>query len=161
MANRQEKRSIRNVVMTNKHHSTYLGNWVMMCLSFIAIIYLLILYHLYSLSLSDAPPQLVGVVAGATMLAGLLAGLVGFYGVLTAHRIAGVHIKLRNVLNEVKEGNLDVRLRFRAYDKLDDVEHAFNGMMEVLQMRIQRLEGGNVRAKRVASEAVEPTPPPE
>ncbi len=138
MAKCQEKRSLRNVVMTTKHHSTYMGNWVMMSLGFIAMIYLLILYHLYSLSLSDAPPQLVGVVAGATILAGLLAGLVGFYGVLSAHRIAGVHIKLKNVLDDVREGNLDARLRFRSYDRLDDVEDAFNSMMDVLQARVER-----------------------
>lgn len=138
---KREKRSLRNIVLTAKHHNAYLGNWVLISLSLLGFVYLLILYHLHSLSQSELAPHLLGVVVGATILAGVLAGLVGVYGVLTAHRIAGVHIKIKNVLDQVKEGRLDTRVRFRAYDKLDEVEQAFNSMMDVLQTRLERAEG--------------------
>lgn len=141
-ARTQEKRSIKNVVMTNKHHMAYMGPWVAISFGLITLIYVLILYHLYTVSNSELAPPVMGFVVGATIVVGILAALVSFYGILTAHRIAGVHIKICAVLNRVKEGDLDTRVRFRSYDKLEEVEDAFNGMMEALQTRIERAEGG-------------------
>jgi len=54
-------------------------------------------------------------------------------GIMTAHRIAGPYVRLRSVFNEVGGGNMDCRLRFRSYDGLEDLEAAFNRMMDTLQ----------------------------
>jgi len=62
-------------------------------------------------------------------------------GVMTAHRIAGPYIRLKAVFDEVGSGNLDCRLKFRKYDRLDHLEEAFNRMMDSLQQK--KVTGGN------------------
>ncbi|NQT92658.1 MAG: hypothetical protein HQ559_07850, partial [Lentisphaerae bacterium] len=48
---------------------------------------------------------------------------------LTAHRIAGPYIRLRQVFESVGKGDFQQSLKFRDYDRLEEVEEAFNAMM--------------------------------
>lgn len=76
----------------------------------------------------------------ATAIAILVSGLMVALGVLTAHRVAGPHINLQRTFETIAEGDFDRRLKFRTEDKLDEVEGAFNTMMDTLQGRIKELE---------------------
>ena len=69
---------------------------------------------------------------------------------LTAHRIAGPYIALKQTFKAIKEGDLDCRLSFRGYDQLSEVEDAFNQLMNDLQRKIYEKEGGNPQLKTVA-----------
>jgi nitrogen fixation/metabolism regulation signal transduction histidine kinase len=72
------------------------------------------------------------VFAGATLLAlGVGAGVI-WKGFQTAHRLAGVHIKLMNTFHRIAAGEPNVNLKFRAYDRLENLEVAFAAMMESL-----------------------------
>jgi nitrogen fixation/metabolism regulation signal transduction histidine kinase len=56
----------------------------------------------------------------------------------TAHRIAGPYIKLRQVFNSVREGNLNQELHFRKYDHLEELEEAFNAMMAEVRSQVRK-----------------------
>lgn len=55
-----------------------------------------------------------------------------FVCALTAHRIAGVHIKLKATFDRIAAGDLECRLYFRKEDNLEDVAASFNAMLESL-----------------------------
>lgn len=56
--------------------------------------------------------------------------------VFTTHRVAGPLIGIRRALEDVKAGDLNRQLRFRRSDPhLDELESAFNGMMESIRER--------------------------
>lgn len=97
---------------------------------------------------SDLPIQTLIMVA--TVVATLIGLLILGAAVLAAHRIAGVHIKLQNICNKIKEGDLDTRLYFRSTDKLEEVQDSFNSMMDRLQ---ERIEGSSKAADKVESKA--------
>ena len=118
--------------MTKKHHWAYLGKWVMLCLCLIGLLYSVCVYHVITLSWQGSDVNVPLFVTGATVMATIVGAVVALLGVLTAHRIAGVHIKLRNTFDAIAEGDTELRLRFRNYDKLEEVEKSFNAMMDVL-----------------------------
>jgi methyl-accepting chemotaxis protein len=70
------------------------------------------------------------------LFAAAIVGLAKF----TVHRIAGPYIRLKQAFEEVRSGNLQVRLKFRSYDRLEDVAEAFNQMIASVRKRI---EGNN------------------
>ena len=53
--------------------------------------------------------------------------------VLTSHRIAGPYLALKRTFLAIRNGRKETRLKFRAYDRLDDVADAFNEMMDTLE----------------------------
>lgn len=59
-------------------------------------------------------------------------------GIFTTHRLAGPIIALQRAFDDVRQGDLDRRLRFRqADDHLRGVETAFNEMVDTLKTRIE------------------------
>lgn len=74
---------------------------------------------------------LLGVLTVATVIGWVVLGKA------TAHRLAGPQIAIKNACNEIQAGSLKARVHFREYDHLDDVEQAFNCMMDTLQARIE------------------------
>ncbi len=133
------KRSLKNVTLTSKYHFQYVGSLLAVLLGFVLLVYFLLLFHYYSITLGmgDFDNFSWTAVLGLTFIAGIMAlGLSGV-AVLAAHRIAGVHVKLRNVMKQIEEGDLDAKLKFRSTDKLEDVEEAFNSMMASLRARIE------------------------
>ena len=52
---------------------------------------------------------------------------------MTGHRIAGPYIRLNAAFDELRNGNLDYRVKFRDYDHLEEVEEAFNVMAAKIQ----------------------------
>ncbi len=128
----KEKRSLRNVSLTLKHHWTYLGQWVLLTITLIILLYSVSIHHLYSLVRPGNGPYIMSLMTGASLVAALLCTGIILLGVLTAHRIAGVHVKLRSTFLAIRDGKTKVRLRFRKEDKLDDLAEAFNSMMDTL-----------------------------
>lgn len=131
----EEKRSLRNVSLTLKHHWTYLGQWVLITITLVLLLYFVTIHHLYSLAEPGNQDYIMTLMTLASLIAALLSTAVVFLGVLTAHRIAGVHVKLRSTFLAIRDGKTKVRLRFRKQDKLDDLAEAFNAMMESLVER--------------------------
>jgi methyl-accepting chemotaxis protein len=66
--------------------------------------------------------------------------------VMASHRAGGPLLALKRSFSEVTKGNLGYRLRFRSYDRLDDVELAFNRMMDAVQQRCERQEAEGAKA---------------
>ena len=54
----------------------------------------------------------------------------------TSHRVAGPYIRLKNVFKAVRDGNMEQRLKFRDYDQLEDLEAAFDEMMDAVREKI-------------------------
>lgn len=131
----QEKRSLKNIVLTKKHHWAYLGKWVLLSQVQVALLYSVCIYHVISVSWHGADVNVIGFIAVATVIGVSISAVIAFLGILTAHRIAGVHVKLKNTFDALAEGDESVRLRFRSYDKLDDVANSFNHMMEAVHSR--------------------------
>lgn len=129
---KQNQRSIKNVVLTKKHHWAYLGKWVLFSLFQVLLLYAVSVYHVISVSWNGGDINVQKFIVIGSLLATAICGTVAFMGVLTAHRIAGVHIKLKNTFDAIREGDTDMRLRFRGYDRLDDVAQSFNDMMDRL-----------------------------
>lgn len=119
----------------------YMGPSIFLSLCLLALLYASVLYHIYRLAHigAEVPIQMMLIIA--TLVATLLGVLLVGSGVLAAHRISGVHIKIAHVLNRVKEGDLTTRVYFRNTDKLEEVQEAFNSMMDVVQKRIEGAEG--------------------
>ncbi len=66
----------------------------------------------------------------------ILALVVTALAILTTARVAGPFIPLRRAFEDVTNGDMDRRLRFRQDDKhLHELEKAFNEMMVVLRKR--------------------------
>ena len=136
-----QRRSLKNVVLTRKHHIPYMGLTIALSLGLRATFYGLLLFELFALgrSGSDAPLRQITVLV--TVMVGLLGlGVIGT-GVLAAHRVAGVHIKMKSVFKSIADGDLETVLRFRKEDKLPHVEESFNKMMTVIRKRIEQGQG--------------------
>jgi HAMP domain-containing protein len=78
------------------------------------------------------PNPLAGYVLFSSVL--LITGICAL-AIHTGHRVAGPYQALKRTFNEVREGNLECRLRFRSTDGLDDVAASFNEMMDAIRSR--------------------------
>jgi len=141
----RSRRKLSSLAQTKKYHLTYFGPFLFVVICFILLanvaLYLYFEEHCRRNHVPDRAPEtyaavrkiFIGflVIEVVTTTAGL-----GFLAAVTAHRIAGAFIKLENAFNEVKQGNLEHRLTFRSYDRLEELEEAFNSMMEELERRM-------------------------
>jgi len=50
----------------------------------------------------------------------------------TSHRIAGPYIGLQKTCERIRDGELDCRQHFRSYDHLEELQQAFNEMVDTL-----------------------------
>ncbi len=135
MSQPQQRRSIKNVVLTQRYHMPYMGTAIFLSLSLLSMLYGLFLYRYLEMakSGSEAPIQFLVVVT--TLVTTLLGLLIVGSAVLAAHRIAGVHIKIRQTCDKIAAGDFDTRIRFRKEDQLEDVAESFNRMLDVLNSR--------------------------
>lgn len=132
-----EKRSLKNVVLTRKYHWLYIGKVTMVSVGMVPIIYGYMLGHLILVGRVDPQFPLQASAIILTLAALVVVALIIYLGILTAHRVAGPHIQLQNTCKRIEEGDLDHRLTFRGGDRLEDVEDAFNSMIETLQERLK------------------------
>lgn len=133
--------------MTRKYRFQFLGIWMVVLILLICMLDLSI-YNSYTqlwatpiAHSADALTRLayqkwfavVNIVLLSTVLVSAMASLALFSG----HRIGGPYLALKRTMGEIRDGNFDARLHFRDYDKMEDVEAAFNEMMDVLQDEIR------------------------
>ncbi len=128
----RKRRSFRSIGLTRKHHFHYLGLWMLISAGLAGLLGAAL--ALVAASDPAADPQ-----AAALLLWGIVfATVIVIIGIvylsrITAHRIAGPYVQLVRVCNAVRDGNFAARLKFRDYDKLEDVEAAFAAMMDTVQ----------------------------
>jgi methyl-accepting chemotaxis protein len=147
MTTGRHQRKLSNVKLTEKYRFQYLGLWMMICFFFIALLNVAV-FLLYEQMRLLAQPEGVDVELGlaldhsaamVTILALTLA--FGFsvvaLAIFTAHRIGGPYIALKRTMAAIREGDLSQRLKFRDYDKLEELEAAFNEMMDSVQARAE------------------------
>jgi HAMP domain-containing protein len=141
---KNNRRNPWNFSYTARHHVRYLGPWVVTCGALTTL-----LSVVFALDLRDhifrAPgaPDLHAYYSGLGWLTVLtLAAIVAFVvmGKACAHRLAGPQIAIKNVCEQVLAGNMKARLKFRDYDRLEDVEQTFNDMLNKLQAQLDARE---------------------
>jgi len=134
------QRRLSNVKLTRKHHFRYMGLWIFLTAGFVIVLNLVLYLYVEErwggmASLSRPFHQeyiaIRSTFVGSLVIEAVLfiVGIVGL-AMFTAHRVAGPYIRLRSVCNSVSGGNLQQRLKFRDYDHLEEVEEAFNKMMD-------------------------------
>ena len=131
----RQRRSLRNVTLTKKYHMPYMGTSIFMSICLLSTLYGLFLYRFLEMYRVDPEYNIQAAVIIATLVTMVVGLLIIGSNVLAAHRIAGVHIKLRQMFEKVEKGDYSTRVRFRSDDKLDEVENAFNNMMSRIQER--------------------------
>lgn len=136
MADVGQRRSIKNVTLTKGYHLLYMGPQAFITLLILGLIYAILIYRILSLAQEGRDIPYIPLAAGSTLAITAAALLSCGAAVFAAHRMAGVHIKLTQVFDSIAEGRFDTRLRFRKTDHLEDVEIAFNKMMDTLQARM-------------------------
>lgn len=113
----------------------FLGLWLVVAI--LAVLVFGITSYLLLSDNSDGGGRWLAVVLGLQTVGVILA--IGVLAVFTTHRLAGPLIALKRAFDEVKGGNLDASLRLRRSDlHLQELETAFNEMMEALRERIGR-----------------------
>lgn len=150
MAQGRHHRSLLNIKLTRRFHFRYFGAWIILTVMLIvamnALAFILVEMGWQDVTVLNAKAlsrylwvrqTLLPTAILATLLGGLATVLLAM---VTAHRIAGPYIRLKMALREVTEGNMRYRLKFRKYDHLEDVEEAFNTMMEALRTRMPGTE---------------------
>lgn len=141
-----QKRSFRNLRLTEKYRFQYLGHWMLVCFLFLILLNVAI-YAIYEQIWLDTAPTGTGFAVERMHhnvgVAGILVAMSSFFGMailllamFTAHRIGGPYIALKRTMAAVEQGDYGARLHFRGYDQLDDVEAAFNAMMDAVQARL-------------------------
>ena len=133
------RRSWRNIQMTSRYHHKYMAIWMLISLGLLTAAYgaLLLLFYVLHYQGHGPDPTVLTLVVTPFVIA--MAGLVMWRGYLTAHRLAGVHLRLANVFHSIARGERDVELRFRSYDRLENLEAAFAQMMEWVNTRDRQL----------------------
>ncbi len=146
----RHQRKLRNMKLTEKYRFQYLGHWILISLLFLVLLDIAV-YLLYQQMWQNFVPQgaelameesfrhaqaIFTVTIMSLLFAGAVLGLAAF----TAHRIGGPFIAMRRTMARVRDGDLNGRLKFRKYDKLEEVEASFNEMMDALQERVEAAE---------------------
>jgi methyl-accepting chemotaxis protein len=124
-----EKRKLKNVTLTGKYHWSYVGGWLLLNLILTLVVEGFALASLYTIRDIYTSMPLSSYAMGSVAIAMLLLISISGVALLWAHRTAGVHIKTESVFRRVADGDRSARLRYRAGDKLEDVEEAFDRMM--------------------------------
>lgn len=138
---KNNRRNPWNFSYTARHHVRYLGPWVVTCAFLTALVSTLFAFNLRD-DIFRAPgsPDLNAYYSGLGWLTAFtLAAFAAFVimGKACAHRLAGPQIAIKNVCEQVLAGNMKARLKFRDYDRLEDVEQTFNEMLNKLQAQIE------------------------
>ena len=151
---RHKQRKLSNVKMTKDFHFRYMGLWVVatgtLLMGMNMLFFTAVEIHFKNIIEVSNATRAQYLDIRTELMWGLLAETVLFslgiaaLGALTAHRTAGPYLRLRRAFNSVKSGELDHRLKFREYDKLDFLEKAFDEMMQSMVTRMQ--EGATAAA---------------
>lgn len=131
----RNRRSLRNLDQTSKHHIHYMSLWLSLTCGNLLTNYLAATLYVFLITVQGQDIDLHHAVTLLTAL--LLFAVIGvmFGAAVTAHRLAGVHVKLARTFERVANGERDVALRFREYDKLTPLEEAFDEFMNAVRAK--------------------------
>ena len=131
----RNRRTLRNLDQTSKHHIHYMSIWLSLTCGNLLTNYLAATLYVFLVTVQGQDIDLHQAVTLLTAL--LLFAVIGvmFGAAVTAHRLAGVHVKLARTFERVASGERDVVLRFREYDKLTPLEDAFAEFMNAVRAR--------------------------
>lgn len=139
-AEASERRSWRNMQMTSKYHFSYMAVWLLVSVGLLMAAYAACLFYFYLrhyvLPETQFDLTLYSVILSVFVV--IVAAVTIWKGFNTAHRLAGVHIKLAQTFDRVASGETGVELRFRSYDRLTHLEDAFRDMLETLQLEEEK-----------------------
>ena len=163
----RHQRKLSNVKLTEKYRFKYLGHWISICFLFLGLLDIAVVLLYDQLWQSHVPQGADLALEQGFRHTQLITSLVGFSslfaaGILllaafTAHRIGGPYLALKRTMASIRAGNTDARLLFRNYDKLDDVEKAFNEMMDALQARYEPSKPSKGSLEVLAGPGSDPT----
>jgi hypothetical protein len=88
-----------------------------------------------------------------------LALFIGVVSILFSHHIAGPTYHVHRVISELKDRNLAVRVRFRKWDYLSELEAGFNQAIVLWQEDIQALSNATAGLSRIIRDAKAQLPP--
>lgn len=132
----KERRSWKNMQLTSKYHFAYMTVWVIISLGQLILVYAAGFFA-FQISAYTEPQGLASSSSALPLIAAAVGLTLGFVilwqGMKTAHKIAGVHIRLERTFRRIARGERDLELRFRASDKLEPLERAFATMMTSLR----------------------------
>jgi methyl-accepting chemotaxis protein len=134
------------MIKTRKFHALYIGNVLSISLGLLALLYLMLLHKLMEVTVDQDPELVKNLILSMTIGTVAVGALITFVALLSAHRVSGVHIKLKNTFERVAAGDMETQLRFRKNDHLEDVEDSFNQMMESLRSRLGESSGESEEA---------------
>ena len=146
MAFPKSQRKFSNLKLTRTFHYRHMGLWILLTIGLIVAFN--IAFHLFveerfaRLGLAEAGMEEdFGYLRRALMLAQVIETVLFCTAIvilakLTSHRIAGAFIRFQMAFDDVRNGNMDHKLRFRKTDRLQKCEEAFNAMMEALRARV-------------------------
>ena len=127
-----EKRKLKNVVLTGKYHWPYVGGWLVLNIFLTLLVEAFVLGSLHLVRASYQAVPIAGYAVVSTLVAVIIITGLTLLATLWAHRIAGVHIRTESVFNRIADGNRTARLQYRSTDQLEDVEEAFDRMMDAV-----------------------------
>lgn len=119
------RRSLKNLEKTSKHHVQYMSIWLALTCGNLLICYLAAILYFFLAMVHGSEVNVNFVIMSLTVALCIAVIGVVWSALMTAHRLAGVHIKLAQTFHRVADGERDVELKFRSYDKLESVEAAF------------------------------------
>ena len=138
--NRQRKLS--NIRLTRQFHWRHMGMWVVISVLLVVLVNVMayiVAMHLWwggEPALEPPTPETLLLRRGMLALQAIETVLFSFALLLlaraTSHRIAGAFIGLQHVCERIAAGERDVRAHFRTYDGLENLEGAFNRMVDSL-----------------------------
>jgi methyl-accepting chemotaxis protein len=99
-------------------------------------------YRYHHLSLKDTAEAIMPamIITNGVVLLGLLGAtiLVTLY---VSHKIGGPLHRVESVLEEIGQGNLDIKIEFRQRDQLKDLVPKINHMIQNLNKRVRQIQG--------------------
>ncbi|MBF0297512.1 MAG: HAMP domain-containing protein [Oligoflexia bacterium] len=147
-SNKPYKRYLKNLIINPKFQFKYLL-WVNLGGIILTILYTIVFYvyirENYQLlvemvDMTDAARNLLyselnKIIFYLIACAFFFLIVITIWGVFISHKVAGPLYKLKKVINEIKNGDVNQRVYFRENDEFKDVATAFNEMLDYLQKR--------------------------
>ena len=131
----KNRRSLENMSHTKKYFSQYFGFSTLISQVLLINCFVLVLSIFYCNAKTQE--QFTLLVLGTTLITAVLGLLLAGAHMLKAHKIAGVHLRMEKLFDQIREGDMGARLQLREDDNLDSLENSFNLMMEYLNQRVK------------------------
>ncbi len=138
-----QRRSIKSIKITWRYYDRILLLWtfsaILPIIFFNGLIFLLAQLlapeyaEMWNTAFPDGPSMTSAAFLFCLVNAGMIIFGVTMLALLTTHRLTGPYINIKNTCDRIQGHDDDPRLKFRKDDRLDDVQDAFNEMLDRLK----------------------------